>query len=102
VLSAVLAVGATGDPRSRGLLVAAAVCLLAAGLITRFANQPINAIVMTWNAGSPAANWADLRDAWWRWHALRTVAGIAALSLTLLAVIVASDGRMPVSALPPT
>jgi hypothetical protein len=39
---------------ARYLLVAAVVfCLLAAALVTRFGNQPVNAIVMTWNPQSP-------------------------------------------------
>lgn len=50
------------------LYIAAAVLLVTAGLITRFFNQPINAIVMTWNAQNPPAEWTALRDQWWRWH----------------------------------
>ncbi len=58
---------------ARYLLVAAVVfCLLAAALVTRFGNQPVNAIVMTWNPQSPPAEWAQLRDAWWQWHMVRT------------------------------
>lgn len=87
VLTAALAVLTKDDQRSRYLLVAATTCLIAAGLITRLENQPINAIVITWNPQAPAANWAELRDIWWHWHVLRTVAGLAALVLALLAAV---------------
>jgi uncharacterized membrane protein len=65
LLTAALAVLTKDDTRARYLLIAAVVCLVAAGLITRFANQPINSQVMTWSAQAPAANWTELRDAWW-------------------------------------
>jgi len=87
LLTAALAVLTKDDKRARYLLVAAAICLAAAGLITRFANQPINAIVMTWSPQAPAANWTELRDTWWHWHVLRTIAAIAALALALLAAV---------------
>lgn len=87
VSTAALAVLTKDDKRSLYLLAAATLCLIAAGLITRFANQPINAIVITWSPQSPAANWMELRDTWWQWHGLRTVAGVAALALALLAAV---------------
>ena len=87
ILTTALAVSIKGDKRSRYLLVAAVLCLVAAGLITRFANQPINAIVIGWSPQAPAANWMELRDAWWHWHVLRTIAGVAALALALLAAV---------------
>jgi hypothetical protein len=67
--------------------VIAAVLLIAAGLITRLGNQPINAIIMTWVPEAPAANWEQLRDDWWRLHIVRTSSAIAALVFTLLAVL---------------
>ena len=87
LLAAVLAILSKGDPRTRYLLVAAIACLAAAALVTRFGNQPINAVVITWSAQAPDANWMQLRDEWWRWHVARTVSGIGGLSLTLLAVL---------------
>jgi uncharacterized membrane protein len=86
-LTFALAVLTKDDPRSRYLLLAAALLMVLAGLVTRFANQPINAVVMTWSAQAPAANWAQLRDEWWQWHIVRSVAGIAALALAVLAVL---------------
>lgn len=92
LLTATLAVLARRDRRTRYLLIAAVLCLVAAGLITRFANQPINAVVITWSPQAPAANWAELRDTWWYWHVWRTIAGVAALALTLLADVGARRG----------
>ena len=87
VLTAALAALTKHDKRTRYLLVAVVVLLVAAGLITRFGNQPINAIVITWSPQAPAANWTELRDAWWYWHVLRTIAGVVALALALLAAV---------------
>jgi len=87
LLTAALAVYTKSDRRSRYLLMAAVAFLVVAGLITRFENQPINSLVMTWSAQAPATNWMALRDSWWNWHVLRTVAGICALSLTILAAL---------------
>ena len=50
------------DFRCRYLLFVSAAFLIAAGLITGLANQPINAIVITWSAQAPPPNWMHLRD----------------------------------------
>ena len=86
-LTVLLAVLSKDDRRSRYLLGAAALLMVVAALVTRFANQPINAVVMAWSAQSPAVNWSQLRDEWWKWHILRSLAGIAALALSVLAVL---------------
>lgn len=62
----------------RNLLFLAAVLLIAGGLITRFGNQPINAIVITWNLEHIPDQWAALRDTWWNFHIMRTLATMAA------------------------
>lgn len=62
------------------LLVACAFLILA-GLVTRFGNQPINDVVMTWEFARPPANWTELRDQWWGYHKLRTFCGLIALAL---------------------
>lgn len=87
VLTVTLAVLTKTDRRGRYLLLAAVACLIVAALVTRFGNQPINAVVMTWSPQAPAANWMELRDTWWNWHVLRTVAGVGALALVLLAAV---------------
>jgi hypothetical protein len=86
-LTVVLAWRTRTDGTARYLLFAAAACLLAAGLLTRFGNQPINALVMTWSPQSPPANWTELRDTWWRFHVLRTLAGVTGLALSLAACL---------------
>lgn len=88
LLTVLLAVLTKANPRSRYLLVAAVVCLVGAGLITRFGNQPINAVVMTWKPEAAAVNWTVLRDTWWQLHIYRTVAGIGAWALALLAAMI--------------
>jgi uncharacterized membrane protein len=87
LLTVALASISRGDSLGRNLLVAAALLMIVAALVTRFGNQPINAVVMTWSALSPAANWVQLRDDWWHWHIVRSLAGIAALVLTVLAAL---------------
>jgi hypothetical protein len=88
ILMTLAAAFAARDNRPRLiLLIAAAACLSAAGLITRFQNQPINAVVMTWAANSPPAAWTQLRDEWWRWHLCRLVFALIALSLTIAATL---------------
>lgn len=98
VLTVLLALLTRSDRRGRNLLIAAVLCLVTAALVTRFGNQPINAVVMTWTPQSPDANWTELRDAWWRWHVVRTLAGVLALALALLAAVGRRDA---VRAAPP-
>jgi uncharacterized membrane protein len=74
------------------LLILAAIAFVATGLITRFANQPLNAIVMGWSPSSPPADWAALRDNWWHWHVLRIVCGVAGSSLLILAELLRDPG----------
>lgn len=69
------------------LLLAVAVCFVAIGLITRFLNQPINAVVSTWRAELPPSNWTALRDQWWHWHVIRLTLGLVALSLLIAATL---------------
>ena len=67
------------QPARLSLLLVGAAALIAAGLITRLFNQPINATLMTWAAESPPANWGELRDTWWSGHIARTGAGFFGL-----------------------
>ena len=78
---------ARGESVRFGLLLATALCFVAVGLITRFRNQPINAIVMTWKSDSVPANWMKLRDQWWRWHLVRLAAGMAGLCMLVAAAL---------------
>ncbi len=87
LLTLVAAALATGDRTRWILLLSAAAFFVAAGLITRLLNQPINAVVMTWSADAPPANWMQLRDDWWRWHVIRMAAGVGGLSLLIVATL---------------
>lgn len=88
ILLTILAAVLGRDHRTRlGLLVGTVVCFVASGLITRFLNQPINAIVITWHPDAPPANWTGVRDEWWRWHLARLLAGLGGLSLLIAAML---------------
>jgi len=87
LLTLIAAALTAGDRQRLALLLSAAACFVVAGLVTRFLNQPINAVVMTWSADSPPANWMQLRDDWWRWHVMRLTAGICGLSLLIAATL---------------
>jgi len=74
-----------GMPLPLWLYIAAAVAMVAGGLITRFGNQPLNAIIMAWGA-VPPDGWQIIRDIWWNWHLARLAAGIAAELLLIAAI----------------
>src|SRR5690606_36025078 len=94
-LVAALAFLARRRPRVFWLYAAAAAALIVAGVVTRFANQPINDIVMTWGA-TPPEGWETLRDTWWNWHQLRLAAGFVGELLLINAVF--ADRSQPVGA----
>jgi ABC-type transport system involved in multi-copper enzyme maturation permease subunit len=62
-------------------LLIAAVFYIACILITRFGNKPIDDQVITWLKDSIPTNWTELRNNWWSFHILRTIAEILALFL---------------------
>ncbi len=63
------------------IFLVAALFLILSGLTTKFGNQPINSIVMTWDMNTPPDNWMELRDQWWTYHKIRTVTSMIALFL---------------------
>lgn len=63
------------------VLLVASGFLILSGLTTRFGNQPINSIVMTWSMNAPPNNWMDLRNQWWSYHELRTLCAFIGLCL---------------------
>ena len=65
------------------ILIIAAGFLIISGLITKFGNQPINSIVMTWRKDSIPTNWSDLRDKWWLLHKLRTLTAFISFCLII-------------------
>ena len=62
-------------------LLVATVLLMASGLITRFGNQPINSVILTWNKEVPPADWVTFRDQWWFLHKMRTLSALLAFCL---------------------
>lgn len=92
ILLTIAAAALARADRTRLALFAAAVLSFAvAGLITRFLNQPINAIVITWAPAAPPANWTALRDDWWRWHGLRLAIAIFGLAALIAAALKHDD-----------
>jgi uncharacterized membrane protein len=68
-------------------LLVAALLLVISGLITRFGNQPINEIVMTWPIDVPPSDWSEHRDRWWSLHILRTITAVCAFLIITLSVL---------------
>jgi hypothetical protein len=66
-------------------LLTAAILLFISGLITKFGNQPINAIVMTWNHSEVPSNWTELRDKWWALHKIRSLTSLLSFFLIVWA-----------------
>ena len=62
-------------------LLIATICFLSCILISRFGNSPIQNEMLTWKVGTIPSNWTVLRDQWWRFHILRTIAELIALLL---------------------
>jgi uncharacterized membrane protein len=87
VLTLAAAFAAANDRARVVLLIVSVACLVAAGLITRFLNQPINAVVMTWSAQAAPAEWTALRDEWWRWHLVRSAFALSALALIIASAL---------------
>ena len=87
LLTMMAAVMARDDRTRLFCLIGAAAGFLAAGLITRFLNQPINTIVITWTASTPPSDWTHFRDEWWRWHVVRLACGLVGLCLLIIATL---------------
>ncbi len=69
------------DKVALSVLLVASAFLIVSGLTTRFGNQPINSIVMTWDMNTPPNNWMELRNQWWIFHELRTLSAFIGLCL---------------------
>lgn len=63
------------------ILLLAAGLLIVSGLITKLGNQPINAIVITWEKSNAPTNWTELRDRWWSLHTIRMLTAVMAFGL---------------------
>jgi len=62
-------------------LLFAALFLLSCIIITRLGNLPVQKEMLTWNADSFPEDWTTLRDKWWTFHIMRTIAELIALAL---------------------
>ncbi|MBK9722671.1 MAG: DUF1772 domain-containing protein [Saprospiraceae bacterium] len=49
--------------------------------ISRFGNLPIQSEMLNWKTDSLPDNWISLRDKWWTFHIVRTIAELIALAL---------------------
>ncbi|MCF8237743.1 MAG: DUF1772 domain-containing protein [Saprospiraceae bacterium] len=79
-------ISAVQQKRDRPVLITlfiAAGFMIASGLTTRFGNQPINAIVMTWDKAAAPADWTALRDQWWSFHIVRTITTFCGFALVV-------------------
>jgi hypothetical protein len=68
-------------------LLIAAGFFVACMFISRFGNQPINNMIMSWTVDSLPADWSQFRDKWWSFHIMRTIAELIALSIVSWASI---------------
>lgn len=70
-----------GNKEDLIVLLIASLFFISCILISRFGNQSINKIIMTWTTDSLPGNLSELRDKWWSFHIIRTIAELIALSL---------------------
>jgi hypothetical protein len=71
-----------------GLSVVGVACTIVATTTTLLVNVPINSeIINVWAVNDPPADWAQVRDRWNRFHAIRTVLAVVALFCLLLATM---------------
>jgi hypothetical protein len=87
ILTVVYAVICKRELLKRNLLLLAVGFLIVSGLITRFGNQPINAIVITWELNKIPDTWTVLRDNWWTFHIVRTITTMIGFALIVWVTI---------------
>jgi len=75
-------------PRAMLQLLAGLVYLLGVVVLTKQVNLPLNAETESWVVGAVPAHWQQTRDAWIAANTWRTLASIAAFSLSVLALMV--------------
>ena len=77
-----------------GLTAIGVVCTIALTTTTLLVNVPINSeIINAWSVKNPPADWAQVRDRWNLFHAIRTVLAVAALLCLLLAAMLPASIR---------
>ena len=68
-------------------LLLAAAFFISCMVITRIGNVPIQTEMLKWTTDSLPDNWTMLRDKWWSFHRMRTIAELAALVLIAWTVV---------------
>ena len=87
ILTVTYAIICKREKSERNLLLLAVGLLIVSGLVTRFGNQPINAIVTTWNLDAIPDTWTAFRDKWWTFHVIRTLSTIAGFGIIVWVTI---------------
>ncbi|GAA4203682.1 DUF1772 domain-containing protein [Streptosporangium oxazolinicum] len=86
VVDVVLALVTPGTaPRS--LFAVAAVLMLGVSVVSHLCNVPINRRVKALDPAAIPRDWMDPRPLWRRWHLLRTVLAVLALTVNAVAVV---------------
>lgn len=80
-------IGTAGDGVRRGLAVAALVALLGVQAVSHLRNERVNRRVRAIDPRSVPTGWEDPREAWRRWHLVRTGLAVAAFLMTVAATV---------------
>ena len=81
-----------------GLTAIGVLCTIALTTTTLLVNVPINSeIINTWSVKNPPADWAQVRDRWNLFHAIRTALAVVALLCLLLAAMLPQATQHPSS-----
>jgi hypothetical protein len=81
IITIISAILQRGDMKAFFPLLIASLFFIACIIISRFGNQPINNVIMTWTSGTIPNNLSELREKWWSFHIMRTIAELIALCL---------------------
>jgi hypothetical protein len=63
------------------ILLLAAASFASCIIISRIGNYPIQTEMLSWSTDQLPGNWTTLRDEWWFYHSMRTIAELLALAL---------------------
>jgi hypothetical protein len=87
IITIISAVLQRGDKQVFIPLLIASLFFIACVVISRFGNQPLNNEIMKWTSGIIPSNFSELRDKWWTFHIIRTIAELIALCFVTWASI---------------
>jgi hypothetical protein len=90
ILTIISAILQRGNKQAFIPLLFASLFFISCIIISRFGNQPINNEIMTWTSGTVPGNLSELRDKWWSFHIMRTIAELIALCLVTWTSIIKS------------